>query len=93
MFVMMMICFLAYLSPSAFILPKSEVCCSEENPKMLEFGKGELAVHGLHSCLSGIPRVERCRREAKKVGMQESDSHSLEASTLVHVLPRSSKLE
>lgn len=87
MFVMMMICFLAYLFPSAFILPNSEVCCSEENPKILELWKGEFAVLGLHSCFCGIPRMERCRKEAKKVNRHESDAQSQEASTLVHVLP------
>lgn len=76
MFVMMMICFLAYLFPSAFILPNSEVSCSEENPKMLEFGKEELGVVGLHDCLCGVPRMERCSKEAKKVNRQESDAQS-----------------
>lgn len=76
MFVMMMICFLAYLFPSAFILQNSEVSCSEENPKMLEFGKEELGVVGLHGCHCGVPRMERCSKEAKKVNRQEPDAQS-----------------
>jgi len=75
------------LFASAFIPPNSEVCCREENPKMLEFGKGGLSVLGLHSCLCIIPSMEGCRKEAKKVNRQESDAQSQEASTLVHVLP------
>lgn len=80
-----MICFLAYLFSSASIRPKSEVCCSEENPRCWSLGRVNLQSLDC-TATSGIfegGKVQERSKESKQAGSQCSGINSRACPTLL----------